>query len=114
MTAPGASGLTELGIAASDADLEATVEGTPEIAAERAARRVRVARVRRRAGPLPLAKRRVIVGEATVMLKRASLVLLLSCDSVVEVDAVLGQAGLQLRRFPPGLDDLAESLRRTL
>ena len=112
MTGPASPGLTELGIATSDGDLLEAARGETVIAQEAAARQNAQRPRRQRLGPLPVEKRGVVVGEAVEMLSRATLVLLLGCSSVNEVNFHLARAGLQLRVALPDLDVLAETLRK--
>ncbi len=112
MTAPNAPGLTELGIAGTDADLLEAAHSEPAIAAEVAAR-VRTPK-RQRPGPLQGAERTKIVTETISQLKRDLYVLLVATDGLAEVCGALAQAGLDLQRLPPGADTLTASLKKDL
>lgn len=113
MTAPDAPGLRELGIDCADGALMDAARAEPAIVAEVQERqaRARVAPVRRRVGPLPPGERAVITAEAVEMLTRATLSMLIACDTPFEVDSVLARAGLELRRSMPNPDHLAGWLR---
>jgi hypothetical protein len=111
VTAPDAPGLRELGIDADDAALIEAASKEPEIAAEVSERQARARAQRRRAGPLPPRERAVLAAEAVDLLTRATLSLLVACDTPSEVDGALARAGLELRRAGPNPDHLAGWLR---